>query len=84
LGIDNLDDSTIARQINAKYPLEMVKLVLYSVANQDDRLQIIPVASIYSKAYVTTLASSAADVGDRFLGRRLPIKYPNVHIPFRI
>jgi hypothetical protein len=32
LGIDNLDDSTIARQVDAKYPLEMVKLVLYSVA----------------------------------------------------
>lgn len=53
--------------------------------DQEDKLRKIgSMARIYSMAYVTILASSAADVADGFLQRRPTDRSPSVQIPFRI
>jgi hypothetical protein len=41
-------------------------------------------AKIYSMAYITILASSAADAADGFLQRRPPDETPSIQIPFRV
>lgn len=53
--------------------------------DQEDKLREIGfMARIYSMAYVTILASSAADAADGFLQRRPTDRSPSVQIPFRI